>query len=123
MTDKLTTDELVKLAEFCGKENIRRHDDGFCVSDWPVFVDKSTPQGRVRIKWRPDKDANQRDEVVEKLRQKGSNVIVVSHAELPTPFFSCYVAPKKGDPIAYRTPGDAVCRAALKVIEEKPNAD
>lgn len=119
MTDKLTIDERVKLAEFCGHE-VSVHGD-------EVWF-RGEDRGHL---WNPAEDANQRDEVVEAVRQAGWWVSVRSLL----PHYVAYAQRHKmlkdgfGNPyyesmpnIEADTPGDAVTQAALKVIGDK-NAD
>lgn len=112
MTDKLTTDERVALAEYCGHDAYIEHG------------------GYVRTikhdKWQPDVDANQRDRLVESLMTDGWESIQ-SASRHDDPPFECelnHTNSVTGDPDRQsqlgeaNTPGLAVCWAALKVIAD-----
>jgi len=116
----MTTDELIKLTEFCGKQ-----------AYWPMCGTEVhlTTDGTRRIgnqKWQPHIDANQRDEVVEALRKAGWGIVICAWSD-------CYMAygsnrerlcPRCGKQRCCTTPdnecdtpGDAVCAAAIQAIE------
>ena len=61
MTDELTTDELVKLAEACGYERIRL----YCQQSHADVVLVAYDEKTVFVGWHPDTDANQMCEVIE----------------------------------------------------------
>ena len=118
MTDKLTTDELVKLAEFCGTRV-----GLIAAEDHVYYVCEDRPG---MPEWHPDLDANQRDEVVEALKREHEYLVDVIQLR---DSYMANVGTFYGKPIASsgyapgQCPGLAVCRAALKAIEEKTNAD
>ena len=119
MTDQPTTDELVRLAEFCGhKRN----------TTYLNLAPDSVAIGFPARTWQPHLDANQRDELVEALREKGwmvslnrwSDCWMAYASEDKSPCEKCGSSHggHTGD-FEKSTPGLAVCRAALKVIGGK----
>lgn len=120
MTD-ITHEDLVKLAEYAGKENIRVRDDG------SVWVDKRTPQGIYRVKWQPHRPegAVQRDEVEDAVIAKGYQF---KHFASSKGCSTTIMGLSPNSQSRYRqalgkarwckTRGEAVCLAALQVIGE-----
>ncbi|MCZ6654847.1 MAG: hypothetical protein O7D91_17700 [Planctomycetota bacterium] len=115
-SDTITTDELVRLAEFCGKGEITT-----VGADKPGLVQVEGAYSWVA--WQPHLDANQRDEMVEALYKDGYEVIQ-SVSPWDEPSFECEINHDGEDGMPDRqsqfsnanTPGLAFCRAALKVI-------
>ncbi len=116
--DTLTTAELVLLAEYCGHEIDK---EVTCVV--AIVNQKNPAWGR---RWKPDVDANQRDEVVEAILKGGHTFSL-----LQTGGWCCFITkpvscPKCGGghcdeefEAEGNTQGDAVCLAVLKVIGGK----
>lgn len=115
MTDKLTANELVKLATFCGREV-------FLIGDI-LWVGRNA--NHVAAQWNPAEDANQRDEVVEAMRLSNTRLHLWSNPHSSTPYSCVLGADWETRSNHQATPGLAVCRAALQVIAEteKANAD
>lgn len=103
MTDKITADELVTLAEFCGKQIYSASIEGVVISG-----------GGTRVMWQPHIDANQRDEVVEAMTAVGCQVKVESRSGRH--YGKVFHPERAGIYTGEPTPGEAVCWAALRVI-------
>ncbi|MHC4405602.1 MAG: hypothetical protein ACYTG0_38645 [Planctomycetota bacterium] len=112
-SEPFTTDELVTLAEACGKESIT------VASDGTVMFDHDEPEkesGGGWEDWQPHIDANQRDELVNTMHELFGDIelYVVNNNH------SCKVYDDGNVCVAWAikaTTGEAVCRAALKAIK------
>ena len=125
MSDELTADELVKLAELCGHTATVAY----------VETNSGDPPLRevvevtmAREQWQPHLDANQRDEVVQAIHKAGAEVTVDARhfgdgwhegyycqmQVTSTLVEEGWVSSEAG---AEATPGLAVCRTALTAIE------
>ena len=113
MSEKLTTERLVKLAQLCGKKM------GF-EDDHPNTPQIRRCDGAHLEFWQPHIDANQRDEVCMALRKR--SLYLTLHTMSDEPPWAAYfrdhmkVDHKIVGHCDADTPGLAVCRAALKAI-------
>lgn len=107
MTDTLTTEELVTLAEFCGHRT-----DG---CDGSIWIDRNPPQGFDEL-WQPHLDAKQRDEVVEALSQQERWRCIGVYRQNDWAMCEVFETDVRVAKAEANTPGLAVCRAALKAI-------
>lgn len=114
MSDPLTPEELVRLAEYCGHEVQLHEKRVFPVLYMSIDTGDWEP-------WIPDLDANQRDELVEAVLHEDYLVHIhyCLHEDGDGLFVEAEIMDVANRLVANgncKTPGLAVCRAALKVI-------
>lgn len=123
MTDKLTTEERMTLAEYCGRT--------FYLDGSEIFLTTSAEEMLPLGVWQPDVDASQRDEVEAVLVRQVNIVTVKTRVVVATSSKLTVLTCVQLDNLPcdhalldeYETRGLAVCRAALELIVEEANAE